>query len=133
MAYQPFDYNQFAQFMSQAGGNAYSQRNPMQMQQMPAFQQGGGMVPMQPQQPMQIQQKSNRTITDPLGVNRTPAMGAILNPFGEAVKSKSPQPITDPLGYSMGFYKPGSKLGNTMNKVNDPIGLFKGGFGGLLG
>jgi hypothetical protein len=78
--------------------------------------------------------RGRASYVDPLRLNTTPAIGAAVNPFGEAVISKSPAPITDPLGYGLGFYKPGSKLGKLQNKVNDPLKVFQSGqLGGLLG
>lgn len=94
-------------------GNDYSQQMPQ----------------MQPQQ----FQRGQRTLTDPLAINSSPTMGAVFNPFGEAMIAKSPAPMLDPIGYSAGWYKPGSKMGKIMNKGGDPLGLFKSGFGGLLG
>lgn len=94
-------------------GNNYSQQMPQ----------------MQKQQPM----RGQRTLTDPFGINSSPAMGAAFNPFGEAMIAKGPQPIIDPIGYAIGFNRPDTKMGKITGKMGDPFGLFKGGFGGLLG
>lgn len=90
------------------------------------------MLLFQPSQPIQPSQnayskRGQRTLTDPLGLNTSPQLGAAINPFGEAFLAKSPAPITDPLGYAFGLYKPGSKLGKIQSQVNDPLGIFKGG------
>ncbi len=86
------------------------------------------------QQKNAYSQRGKKSLTDPLALNRTPALGAAINPFGEAFLAKSPAPLTDPLGYSFGWYKPGSKLGKLQNKVNDPLKIFQSGsLGGLLG
>lgn len=79
-----------------------------------------------PAAPQQDEVYRGRTRLDPLGLNKNPFMGAALNPFGEAFKVKSPAPMLDPIGYSAGWYKPGSKAGNMMNKIGDPLKIFRG-------
>ena len=77
-------------------------------------------------------QRGQRTFFDPLAINKNPFMGAAFNPIGEAFIAKSPAPLFDPIGYTAGWYKPGSKMGNAMNTINDPLKIFKNGLGGLF-
>lgn len=84
------------------------------------------------QLPTAEDKRGKSTLTDPFGVNKNPAMGAMFNPIGEAMITGSPTPLLDPLGYAFGFNRPGTKFGDTMNKTTDPFKLF-GGLKGLLG
>lgn len=116
------DYQGLVQMM-QAGQNAYSKNRPDPGTQLYGFTQGGG---MQVAQPPAKQGSGGNPWYDMLGVNKNPVMGAVFNPGGEAFKAKTPAPLLDPIGYSAGWYKPGSTAGNAMKKVNDPLKVFGG-------
>lgn len=70
-------------------------------------------------------------MSNPFGLGKT--ANTFFNPWGQAVKDRSPAPLFDPIGSSAGWYKPGTQMGNAMNKINDPLKIFKSRFGGLLG
>lgn len=83
--------------------------------------------------PLNLNLYGSQIPIDPLGANKSPVMGAFLNPAAESFYAGSPAPMFDPFGYAAGWYKPGSTMGKAMNTVNDPLSLFSGGLGGLLG